>query len=185
MQNPEYLPHIEPLLQALRVNRERLNSKSKIAIDAKLLRGLIQAIIARSPFSDEFYLDAYPDIAEAHAAGNIPDLHRHFVESGFFEGRFGAPPEVDEAFYTTYYKDVGQAVAARRHCLGGRALSAPGGGRRPYPEPADQARSGLLDLGVARRYAGGVRRPAGRLCRVASRLMELAEVAEGHDDADE
>ena len=111
MQNPEYLPHIELLLQALRVNRERLNSKSKIAIDAKLLRGLIQAIIARSPFSDEFYLDAYPDIAEAHAAGNIPDLHRHFVESGFFEGRFGTPPVVDEAFYTTYYKDVGQAVA--------------------------------------------------------------------------
>lgn len=111
MQTPEYLPHIDLLLQALRVNRERLNSKSKIAIDAKLLRGLIQAAVARAPFSGEFYLQTYPDIAEAHAAGNIPDLHRHFVESGFFEGRFGMPPGVDEAFYTSYYKDVGQAVA--------------------------------------------------------------------------
>jgi hypothetical protein len=97
LQTPEYLPHIDLLLQALRINRERL-------------RALIQASVARAPFSDEFYLQTYPDIAEAHAAGTIPDLHRHYVESGFFEGRCGAPPPVDEAFYTTYYKDVGQAV---------------------------------------------------------------------------
>jgi hypothetical protein len=111
LQTPEYLPHIELLLQALRINRERLSSKSKVAIDAKLLRGLIQAITARTAFSPEFYLQTYPDIADAHAEGNIPDLQRHFVEAGYFEGRFGAPPPVDEAFYTTYYKDVGQAVA--------------------------------------------------------------------------
>lgn len=110
MQAPEYLPHIDLLLQALRVNRDRLNSKSKVAIDAKLLRGLVQAMVARAPFSDEFYLQTYPDIAQAHAAGTIPDLHRHFIESGFFEGRFGVPPTVDEAFYTSYYKDVGQAL---------------------------------------------------------------------------
>ena len=51
-----------------------------------------------------------PDIAAAHEAGTSPDLQQHFVESGFFEGRFGAPPVVDEAFYTSFYKDVGQAV---------------------------------------------------------------------------
>jgi len=110
LQTPEYLPHIDLLLQALRINRERLNSKSKIAIDAKLLRGLIQAAAARMPFSEEFYLRAYPDIAEAHAAGTIPDPQQHFVESGFFEGRFGAPPPVDEKFYTSTYQDIGTAV---------------------------------------------------------------------------
>jgi hypothetical protein len=110
LQTPEYLPHIDLLLQALRINRERLNSKSKIAIDARLLRGLIQAIVARMPFSEEFYLRAYPDVAEAHRAGTIPDPQRHFVDVGFFEGRCGTPPPVDEAFYTSYYKDVGQAV---------------------------------------------------------------------------
>lgn len=110
MQNPEYLPHIDLLLQALRINRERLNSKSKIAIDAKLLRGLIQAAVARMPFSEEFYLNAYPDIAEAHAGGTISDPHQHFVEVGFLEGRFGAPPPVDETYYTSLYKDVAQAI---------------------------------------------------------------------------
>jgi len=102
LQTPEYLPHIDLLLQALRINRARLNSK--------LLRGLIEASVARTPFSEEFYLRTYPDIAEAHAAGTIPDVHRHYIETGFFEGRLGSPPPVDEAFYTSYYKDVGQAV---------------------------------------------------------------------------
>lgn len=111
LQMPEYVPHIELLLRALRINRERLGSKAKIAIDAKLLRGLIQAMVAGAPFSEEFYLQTYPDIAEAHAAGKLPDLHRHFVESGFFEGRLGTSPEVDEKFYLSLYRDVGQAVS--------------------------------------------------------------------------
>lgn len=110
MPQAPFIPHIDLLLQALRVNRDRLNSKSKIAIDAKLLKALIQTMIASSPFSEEFYKQNYPDLAAAHAAGLIPDLHQHFVETGYFEGRFGAPPPVDEAFYTSTYKDVGQAV---------------------------------------------------------------------------
>jgi hypothetical protein len=106
----QYVPHIDLLLQTLRINRERLGSRSKIAIDTKLLRALLRALAARMPFSEEFYLATYPDLAEAHAVGKVPDLHEHFIESGFFEGRCGAPPEVDEAYYTGLYKDVGQAV---------------------------------------------------------------------------
>lgn len=111
MPTSEYLPHIDLLLSALRINRERLNSKSKIAIDARLLRGILQAAAARAPFSEEFYLETYPDIAQAHASGSIPDPHKHFIESGYLEGRLGASPGVDEAYYTTLYKDVGLAVS--------------------------------------------------------------------------
>jgi hypothetical protein len=104
------MPHIDLLLQAMRINRERLNSRSKIAVDAKLLRTLLQGVVMHLPFSAEFYETTYPDIAEAVAAGKIPDLHRHFVETGYFEGRLGAPPQVDETYYTTLYKDVAQAI---------------------------------------------------------------------------
>lgn len=107
---PTYVPHIELLLQALRINRDRLNSRSKVAIDARLLKAMLQAMIANAPFSEEFYKVTYPDLAAAHAAGDIPDLHQHYVDSGFLEGRFGAPPPIDEAFYTSNYRDVGQAV---------------------------------------------------------------------------
>jgi hypothetical protein len=106
----QYIPHIDLLLQALRINRERLDSKAKIAIDAKLLKHLLQALIASLPFSEEFYLETYPDIAEAYAAGKIPDLRRHYIELGFFEGRMGMRPQVDEAFYNGIYSDVAAAV---------------------------------------------------------------------------
>jgi hypothetical protein len=110
LQPSEFLPHVDLLLQAMRINRERLNSRSKIAIDAKLLRLLIQSAVAHLPFDSEFYAKTYPDLAEATAAGKIPDLHRHFVETGFFEGRIGAPPPVDETYYVGTYPDVATAI---------------------------------------------------------------------------
>lgn len=111
MADAAYIPHIDLLLQALRINRDRLGSKSKIAIDARLLRALIQGIAAAAPFSEPFYLATYPDVAEAVASGDIQDPRRHFAEVGYIEGRFGAPPAVDEAFYTAKYEDVAEAVA--------------------------------------------------------------------------
>ena len=106
-----YVPHIDLLLKALRVNRDRLNSRSKIAIDARLLRALLQGIAAAAPFSESFYLETYPDLASAVASGGITDARRHFVEVGFLEGRFGAPPPVNEAFYSNQYEDVARAIA--------------------------------------------------------------------------
>lgn len=105
-----YLPHIDQLLGALRINHDRLNGRSKIAVDVRLLKALLQALVARTPFDADFYLKTYPDVAEAHARGDIPDLQQHFVETGFFEGRFGAPPSVDDAFYTSVYADVAAAI---------------------------------------------------------------------------
>lgn len=111
MADVAYVPHIDLLLKALRVNRDRLNSRSKIAIDARLLRALLQGMAAAAPFSEPFYLATYPDLAAAVASGGIADAHRHFVEVGFLEGRFGAPPPVDEAFYSARYEDVAEAIA--------------------------------------------------------------------------
>ena len=112
MSATEYFPHIDLILHSLRINRDRLSSKSKIAIDARLLRLMLQTIAANLPFSEEFYMEQYPDLAEAYAAGKIPNLHQHFLDSGYLEGRTGCPPAVDEEYYLNAYKDVGKAVAA-------------------------------------------------------------------------
>jgi hypothetical protein len=106
----QLLPPIDLLLRALRINRERLDGAARIAIDAKLLRALLQVAAGGQPFDEAFYLDNNPDIAAAHAKGDIPDLHRHFVEAGYFEGRAGAPVAVDEKYYMRTYRDVGLAV---------------------------------------------------------------------------
>ena len=106
----EYLPHIEIFLRALRINRDRLASKSKIAVDAKVLRHLLQSLAEAAPFSSEFYMRNNPDIAEAHACGQIKDLRAHFIQQGYFEGRSGAGLTVNEDFYTSTYPDVADAV---------------------------------------------------------------------------
>lgn len=106
----DYLPHISMFLRALRINRERLSSKSKIAVDAKILRQLLQSLAASAPFSEAFYLEQNPDVAEAHARGRIADLRAHFIEQGYLEGRAGSAPPVDEAYYTSIYPDVADAV---------------------------------------------------------------------------
>ena len=138
MSQQTYLPHIDLLLQALRINRDRLNSRSKIAIDAKLLKTVLQAMVANSPFSEEFYKETYPDLATAHASGAIPDLHQHYVDTGFFEGRFGAPPPLDEAFYTSTYRDVGQAVLRGDVASGLEHYMRSGAAEGRLPNPAIQ-----------------------------------------------
>ncbi|MDE2334861.1 MAG: hypothetical protein KGK10_10030 [Rhodospirillales bacterium] len=110
MNETPYVPHIDLILQALRVGRDRLGSRAKIAIDARLLRKLLMTLASTLPFDETFYRANYPDLAEAHASGAIRDLRTHFVEVGFLEGRIGSRPEVDEAFYTTTYPDVAQAI---------------------------------------------------------------------------
>ncbi len=110
MLTADYIPHIKLILEALRVNPERLNSKSKVAIDTRLLRTLLQVAVAKLPFSAEFYRTAYPDLAAAQNDGQIEDLRAHYIETGYFEGRLGAAPVVDEAFYASTYPDVATAV---------------------------------------------------------------------------
>ena len=105
-----FLPHIDVLLQSLRISRDRLNSRSKVAIDTRLLRALLQSLVRQMPFDPAFYIAENADIAAAFEAGGITDLHRHFYESGYFEGRFGAPPPVDEKFYSSNYQDIGTAI---------------------------------------------------------------------------
>jgi hypothetical protein len=136
-----YLPHIEVLLRTLRISHDRLDSRSKVAIDARLLRLLLQHLAARLPFSHEFYAATYPDLRQAHASGAIADLHRHFVESGFFEGRIGFPPDVDDAFYLAENPDVAGAVAngafasATEHYIRAGAAE----GRMPNPDTQSSA----------------------------------------------
>lgn len=110
LNQPMFLPHIELLLQSLRISRDRLNSRSKVAIDTRLLRAMLQCLARQLPFDPEFYLANNPDVAAAHGAGTIVDLHEHFLEAGFFEGRFAARPLVDESFYAASYQDIGAAI---------------------------------------------------------------------------
>ncbi len=150
MQSPTYFPHVDLLAHAMRINRDRLNSRAKVAIDAKLLRRIIEGAIAALPFSAEFYRETYPDIAAAETAGQIVDLHRHFVQTGYFEGRMGFPPPLDEAYYRAAYADVasalqqGEVASGRDHYLRAGAAE----GRVPGPALKAEVEAWVKLLGV-------------------------------------
>lgn len=105
----------------MRISRERLNSQAKVAIDIRIVRALLLNLARYVPFEESYYLAQNSDIASAYAAGTITDLHEHFAEAGFFEGRVGAPSPVDEAFYAAEYGDIepgirrGDIVSAADH----------------------------------------------------------------------
>ncbi|MCX7384963.1 MAG: hypothetical protein NT133_26890 [Alphaproteobacteria bacterium] len=131
----DYLPHISMFLRALRINRERLSSKSKVAVDAKILRQLLQSLAAAAPFSEAFYLEQNPDVAEAHAKGQIADLRSHFIEQGYFEGRAGSVPPVDEEYYITAYPDVAEAVRRGDVSSGAEHYTRSGAAEARIPSP--------------------------------------------------
>ena len=139
MPSATYVPHIDLLLRTLRVSRERIQSKSKIAIDTELLRQILQLAVQTLPFSETFYAATYPDIAEAHRGGQIPDLKRHFVEQGYLEGRAGAAPRVDEAFYLALYPDVVTAIAEGQVVDAADHYRRAGAAEGRVPRPAVQA----------------------------------------------
>ena len=94
------------------------------------------------------YLQNNPDVAEAHAKGDIADLRAHYVEHGYFEGRPGAAPPINEAYYTSTYRDVADAVtrgdvkSGTEHYLRSGAAEA----RIPAPElkPAIESWAAVL-----------------------------------------
>lgn len=106
----QFLPHIDAILKSMRISRERMNSQAKVAIDIRIVRALLLNLARYIPFEESYYLAQNPDIASAHASGTILDLHEHFAETGFFEGRVGAASPVDEAFYAAEYNDIEPAI---------------------------------------------------------------------------
>lgn len=93
------------------LSQERLRSGSKAAISLPILKAILIGATSGMPFDEDFYSLTYPDLRAAYDAGDVADLRTHFVEEGYFEGRFGAKPEVNEQFYQETYPDVAAAVA--------------------------------------------------------------------------
>lgn len=110
MSAPETIPNGRILLAGLGLNLERFRTGSKAAISLPVLKAVLSAAAAALPFDEEFYLDTYQDVREAHEAGKIKDVHAHFVETGYFEGRMGSTPDFDEQFYRGAYPDVAAAI---------------------------------------------------------------------------
>jgi len=83
-----------------------------VRLSTELLRWIVARAVLSERFDEAYYLAANPDVAEQYRAGEVVSAHLHFVETGWFEGRLGAPPEFDEEFYLDQNPDICAAVAA-------------------------------------------------------------------------
>jgi hypothetical protein len=105
-----YVPHYDAILHAIGTSREKLNGKTKIEIPLSLFKFLLQIAVTQGEFNLSGYLTANRDIQDAAKKGQVPDPKMHYVSYGFFEGRRGALPAVDESWYRRTNADIDAAV---------------------------------------------------------------------------
>ena len=107
-----YIPHYDAILHAVGTSREDLTRQTEITIPLSLFKHLLQIALVHGDFNLAGYLAENRDVQEAAKKGLVPDPKMHYVGFGFFEGRRGATPAVDESWYRRTYSDI--AVAIRK-----------------------------------------------------------------------
>ena len=105
-----YVPNYDSIIQAIGVDRTTLERSSKVTIPVDLFKFLLQTALAAGEFNEAGYLEANPDVAAALRSGSMTNAHLHYLSYGYFEGRKGAMPKVDEQWYLTTYPDVAAAI---------------------------------------------------------------------------
>jgi len=87
------LPPFQVLQKELRGMAAPYDASGKLL---RQLRPILEPVLARKPFDENWYLAAYPDVAKAVLADPSASSHAHFIRHGYFEGR--APGIPDQMF---------------------------------------------------------------------------------------
>jgi hypothetical protein len=75
-----------------------------------ILRISVLASIEAVNFNEDWYISAYPDVADAVKRSKFNSGLDHFRLRGYFESRLPADFAVDESFYLTQYPDIRRAI---------------------------------------------------------------------------
>jgi hypothetical protein len=116
-----YFPPKSVLSEALGLDLLDEEPMTRTSVSVTVIRLFIKSVLVGAPFDEAYYLRHNPDIEVAWKAGMIADLHQHFIETGYFEGRKAWQMEVNEKWYLSRYKDValavreGQVTSAQQH----------------------------------------------------------------------
>jgi hypothetical protein len=105
-----YVPHYDAILHSIGTSRDKIGDKATLEIPVSMFKFLLKIALANGEFNLAGYLAANRDIQDAARKGQVPDPKVHYINFGFFEGRRGATPAVDEAWYRRTYTDIAAAV---------------------------------------------------------------------------
>ena len=92
-----YLPPFEALKSFMAVDLK--NGKPCLSCSQDDFVTIIRQMIAAIQVDEQWYLERYPDIAEAIENGIIASAQQHFIDDGYFEGRQPFPIRVNERWY--------------------------------------------------------------------------------------
>jgi hypothetical protein len=134
-----YVPHYDAILHAIGTSRQALTGQTEITIPLSLFQFLLKNELNHSEFNATGYLSSNRDIQDAIKVGRVPDPKEHYVNFGFFEGRLGATPTVDESWYRRTYADIGAAVRKGEIASGAEHFQVKGAEEFRAPSAAHQA----------------------------------------------
>jgi hypothetical protein len=103
-----YLPPFEILKSYLSLSTVR--REMRVSCTYENFIQMVRRLIADVPVDESWYLERYPDIAEAIRHGVVASPKYHFVHDGYFEGRVPFPIRVDEQYYLTQNPGVAEYV---------------------------------------------------------------------------
>jgi hypothetical protein len=109
----KYLPPFEVLKSYITIS----NVKGELMVSCSYenLVHLLRQVIIGVEVNEPWYLEQYPDIAEAVENGSVKSARLHFVNDGYFEGRLPFPILVDERYYLA--ENAGVADYVRKGML--------------------------------------------------------------------
>jgi hypothetical protein len=93
----KYLPPFEVLKSYLTISN--VKGELMVTCSYESLVQMLRQLIIGVQVDEAWYLERYPDIAEAIAQGVVQSPRIHFVNDGYFEGRLPFPIKVDERYY--------------------------------------------------------------------------------------
>ena len=86
--------------------------RETVTVKTEFLRHLLIEIARMQRFDAQFYVSTYPDVESAQIAGDITNLHQHYLQAGYFEGRLPHEPVFDAKWYFEHYPDLAGSYAA-------------------------------------------------------------------------
>src|SRR3712207_4488180 len=94
-----YVPSFDSVLRAIGTDRARLNDAREVVVPVELFKFLLQTALVASDCNETGYLTETPDVAGAVRTGTVDSARLHCIGYGYFEGRKGGMPQVDERWY--------------------------------------------------------------------------------------
>jgi hypothetical protein len=104
----KYLPPFEVLRSYVTISH--VKGELMVTCSYENMVELLRRVIIGVEVDEAWYLERYPDIAEAIQQGSVKSARVHFVNDGYFEGRLPFPVRVDEAYYLAENAGVAEYV---------------------------------------------------------------------------